>query len=132
VTVQQQPPEAAQPLPGPGQPLRTAAAGAAAIPSGAATSGSGVGASFRPGASAPASTAGGLASGSLPIASLAGVPGGATSRQMQEIAGGGGIAAGTGTTGGVRPGYTPTGARIGRNDVCWCGSGLKYKKCHGR
>ena len=21
--------------------------------------------------------------------------------------------------------------RIGRNDPCWCGSGLKYKKCHG-
>ena len=19
---------------------------------------------------------------------------------------------------------------IGRNDPCWCGSGLKYKKCH--
>ena len=30
------------------------------------------------------------------------------------------------------PGYTPTGARIGRNDPCWCGSGAKYKKCHGR
>jgi preprotein translocase subunit SecA len=22
--------------------------------------------------------------------------------------------------------------RIGRNDPCWCGSGLKYKKCHGK
>jgi uncharacterized protein YecA (UPF0149 family) len=21
-------------------------------------------------------------------------------------------------------------ARPGRNDVCWCGSGKKYKKCH--
>ncbi|MFC1850403.1 SEC-C metal-binding domain-containing protein [candidate division CSSED10-310 bacterium] len=19
---------------------------------------------------------------------------------------------------------------IGRNDICWCGSGLKYKRCH--
>jgi preprotein translocase subunit SecA len=34
--------------------------------------------------------------------------------------------------GGPRPGYTPSGARIGRNDPCWCGSGVKYKKCHGR
>ena len=34
--------------------------------------------------------------------------------------------------GGARPGFTPTGARIGRNDPCWCGSGQKYKKCHGR
>nr|MDP8943508.1 SEC-C metal-binding domain-containing protein [Actinomycetota bacterium] len=21
--------------------------------------------------------------------------------------------------------------RIGRNDPCWCGSGRKFKKCHG-
>ena len=33
---------------------------------------------------------------------------------------------------GPRPGYTPSGDRIGRNDPCWCGSGAKYKKCHGR
>ncbi len=33
---------------------------------------------------------------------------------------------------GPKPGYTPSGARIGRNDACYCGSGLKYKKCHGR
>ena len=24
------------------------------------------------------------------------------------------------------------GARIGRNDPCWCGSGQKFKHCHGR
>jgi len=24
------------------------------------------------------------------------------------------------------------GARLGRNDPCYCGSGLKYKKCHGK
>ncbi|MGH2452342.1 MAG: preprotein translocase subunit SecA [bacterium] len=24
------------------------------------------------------------------------------------------------------------GRKIGRNDPCWCGSGKKYKKCHGR
>ncbi len=24
-----------------------------------------------------------------------------------------------------------TGKKIGRNDPCWCGSGKKYKKCHG-
>jgi len=23
------------------------------------------------------------------------------------------------------------GPRLGRNDLCWCGSGKKYKKCHG-
>ena len=25
-----------------------------------------------------------------------------------------------------------TGKRIGRNDPCYCGSGKKYKKCHGK
>jgi len=24
------------------------------------------------------------------------------------------------------------GGKIGRNDPCWCGSGRKYKRCHGR
>ena len=45
----------------------------------------------------------------------------------------GGAGAGTAAGGGgaVRPGYTPAGARIGRNDQCYCGSGKKYKKCHG-
>ncbi|MCI0344377.1 MAG: SEC-C domain-containing protein [Chloroflexi bacterium] len=32
----------------------------------------------------------------------------------------------------ARPGHTPTGEKIGRNDPCWCGSGQKYKRCHGR
>jgi len=27
---------------------------------------------------------------------------------------------------------TPDGKKIGRNDPCWCGSGKKYKKCHGQ
>ncbi|WP_418888473.1 SEC-C metal-binding domain-containing protein [Mycolicibacterium neoaurum] len=22
-------------------------------------------------------------------------------------------------------------APLGRNEVCWCGSGVKYKRCHG-
>jgi preprotein translocase subunit SecA len=33
---------------------------------------------------------------------------------------------------GAKPGHTPSGQRIGRNEPCWCGSGQKYKKCHGR
>jgi preprotein translocase subunit SecA len=43
--------------------------------------------------------------------------------------GGNGSAPGDGQ---AKPGFTPAGARIGRNDPCWCGSGNKYKKCHGR
>ncbi|TAG65149.1 MAG: hypothetical protein EAZ24_16940, partial [Burkholderiales bacterium] len=23
------------------------------------------------------------------------------------------------------------GPKLGRNDPCWCGSGKKYKHCHG-
>ena len=49
-----------------------------------------------------------------------------------SAAGGGPAAGGGSAAGSPRPGYTPTGDRIGRNDACWCGSGLKYKKCHGR
>ena len=47
-------------------------------------------------------------------------------------AGAAGAAGTAGAAGGVRPGFTPSGERIGRNDACYCGSGLKYKKCHGR
>ena len=82
---------------------------------------------------------GGAATGLL--GSSAGV-GGGSSRLAPPVAGGlapdpmaqalrqrGGDGA---AAGGAKPGYTPTGARIGRNDACWCGSGQKYKKCHGR
>ncbi len=31
----------------------------------------------------------------------------------------------------VAPATSPDGKEIGRNDPCWCGSGKKYKKCHG-
>ena len=26
----------------------------------------------------------------------------------------------------------PAGVRVGRNDPCPCGSGKKYKQCHGK
>jgi preprotein translocase subunit SecA len=51
----------------------------------------------------------------------------AQARQMSGRDGANGASSGQ-----AKPGFTPTGARIGRNDPCWCGSGLKYKKCHGR
>jgi preprotein translocase subunit SecA len=31
-----------------------------------------------------------------------------------------------------RPPAAPAGARVGRNDPCPCGSGKKYKHCHGK
>jgi preprotein translocase subunit SecA len=30
------------------------------------------------------------------------------------------------------PAGVGAGAKLGRNDPCWCGSGKKYKRCHGR
>ena len=36
-----------------------------------------------------------------------------------------------GGNGGASPAPVPAG-KIGRNDPCYCGSGKKYKKCHGR
>jgi preprotein translocase subunit SecA len=57
-----------------------------------------------------------------------------TTRPMQASLGDQPITSGgpVGASGGPKPGFTPSGARIGRNDPCWCGSGAKYKKCHGR
>jgi preprotein translocase subunit SecA len=46
--------------------------------------------------------------------------------------GGSSSASGAAGGGAIRPGYSPTGVRMGRNEPCWCGSGVKYKKCHGR
>jgi len=34
--------------------------------------------------------------------------------------------------GGPAPAPVPAGVKLGRNDPCWCGSGKKFKKCHGR
>jgi preprotein translocase subunit SecA len=105
VAIQQQPqaPAGVFAMPGPGQRAR------GGIPVGA-------GAGRAVGAGASAANRSGLRAMAGP-----GVTG---------TAGTAGIAAGAGQQ--ARPGYTPTGAKIGRNDACWCGSGLKYKKCHGR
>ncbi len=65
------------------------------------------------------------------------VPSAPAARNVTASLGGAPLTDGSGgaeptAPGGPKPGYTPTGARIGRNDPCWCGSGAKYKKCHGR
>ncbi|HBY60036.1 MAG TPA: zinc chelation protein SecC [Solibacterales bacterium] len=36
-----------------------------------------------------------------------------------------------GTDPAVLPAASSNGGKIGRNDPCPCGSGKKYKKCHG-
>jgi len=55
-----------------------------------------------------------------------------TGRSRQAgIAGPAAVAGAGSPNGGGSPAPVPAG-KIGRNDPCWCGSGKKYKKCHGR
>jgi preprotein translocase subunit SecA len=97
------------------------ATGLAAVSAGAApTAAAGAGTASTRGGGSGTSAGGGLAA---PIAGGLAADPMARARQ----ASGGGAAPGE-----ARPGFTPSGARIGRNDPCWCGSGQKYKKCHGR
>jgi preprotein translocase subunit SecA len=84
-----------------------------------------------------ASLARGMASmtsgGARTLAGGASAAGAGGARVMRESLGDQPVDGGAGGAGGgTRPGYTPDGKRIGRNDPCWCGSGQKYKKCHGR
>jgi len=39
------------------------------------------------------------------------------------------MAGGNGST--PRAQQAKAGPKLGRNDPCWCGSGKKYKRCHG-
>ncbi len=112
VTVQKQPP--------PDAALTQALARGAAALTGSSGDGNGAPAPARPPVAAAAGSAV-LRGGATPAA-----------RNVTESLGDTPVASGDGASGGVRPGYTPAGARIGRNDPCWCGSGAKYKKCHGR
>ncbi|HEU4918581.1 MAG TPA: preprotein translocase subunit SecA [Candidatus Limnocylindrales bacterium] len=113
VTVTRQPSTAAQPA--------AVAAGAAAP----AIVSSGSSAATAAGMAGRAAAAGGAGLGTGIARGLAPDPM-ARAREASAAAPGGS------TDGQARPGFTPSGARIGRNDPCWCGSGLKYKKCHGR
>jgi preprotein translocase subunit SecA len=123
VSVQKQPPPDA----GLSQAL---AAGAAALQAGAGNGAGGTGAARQAATTTAAAGSAILRGGGLPAAPAA--------RNIQESLGDAPVAPGGGgngaqtPAGGARPGYTPTGARIGRNDPCWCGSGQKYKKCHGK
>ncbi len=116
VNVDRQPPQAsgAFAMPGPGQPGRGGA--------GARSLGFGQG-----GRSGTRTMSGPSVSGTAGTARP--VMGTGTGGGLAGVAAGG---AGAGAGQQARPGYTPSGAKIGRNDACWCGSGLKYKKCHGR
>jgi preprotein translocase subunit SecA len=135
VTRESAPGDGPRPMPGPGQPPRPAKPGGSGDPGDRGPGGAGDGGPTNgrtPGDGTDSSSdkpaaviAGGLAAG--PVA-----------RNIRESLGDTALTAAAGAAGaatpgsGPRPGYTPDGARIGRNDPCWCGSGAKYKKCHGR
>jgi preprotein translocase subunit SecA len=57
----------------------------------------------------------------------------AAQQQAQAAAGGGGGAAGAQAAAEIKKPETVRRAepKVGRNDPCPCGSGKKYKKCHG-
>jgi preprotein translocase subunit SecA len=116
------------------QPVPVGSAPAAASSAPAATAMAAPSASSPTPAGARAGVPG-VASGA-PAASGAGLAAGLGSSPMgratRESLGDQPLAQGAPGAGGVRPGYTPAGQRIGRNEPCWCGSGQKYKKCHGR
>jgi len=139
VTVTRQPVE-----PAGGDPAVAAslARGAASLTAGNGSNGSrtgvaaGAAAAGAPGGdlvAAGATTTTAAAGGS---AILRGGPATPAPRPMRESLGDEPVGASGGgagpSAGGPKPGFTPSGARIGRNDQCWCGSGAKYKKCHGR
>ncbi len=125
VTVRQEP--ATVPLGGPGQPAR---------PDGRVPDGSGT-ADGDDGAGSTDGTAGRPASRARRRAlARRGAMGGAATAPVRGLPadpmkGAREAPGGADGTASLRPGFTPSGARIGRNDPCWCGSGQKYKKCHG-
>ena len=122
------------------------AAGAAALAGGNGRSGAAAGARSAVGAGAGAAASPASGGPAMPAAGAPGsaivkgaLPAAPQATKTQErlgdapLAAGAGAAAGNaGSNGGPALGFTPSGARIGRNDACWCGSGAKYKKCHGR
>ncbi len=83
-----------------------------------------------PGTITPAVSSGGSAtatSGAAVTAQL--IPGlqPQTPRNVQLQKGDEAVSSGPATAAGQAPG----GEKIGRNDPCWCGSGKKFKRCHG-
>ncbi|MBI3745798.1 MAG: preprotein translocase subunit SecA, partial [Chloroflexi bacterium] len=123
VTITRQPappPGGVFPMAGPGQAARPADVGtgvAGAITAGARAAAAGA-STAAAGASATATAPGSAAATAPGSGAFGGTPG-----PRPSLPGVGAQA---------RPGYTPNGQKIGRNDPCWCGSGMKYKKCHGR
>ena len=59
--------------------------------------------------------------------------GGAGAAAAAATTSGGAVATATGNGSGDGAGRQPVkaGPKLGRNEPCWCGSGKKFKRCHG-
>ena len=128
VQINRQEPPPPQPLAGPGQPGQSDAA---------AQAGQGTPTASEPARPLAATARAGreAAAGNAILGSIArGLPAAPAVRAVREQLGDEvvGTSNGSNGSGSLRPGFAPDGRRMGRNDVCFCGSGLKYKKCHGR
>ncbi len=135
VQVQRPAPPAPTPLPGPGQPARdgqaASANGGAAAPTAdgdrSTTTSAGSASATSSGAASSVATAGAATTiGATAAGAAAALPGlgGNGPRVMREQLGDE-VRSPSGSA-------SAPGAKLGRNDPCYCGSGLKYKKCHGR
>jgi preprotein translocase subunit SecA len=85
----------------------------------------------QPARSASRPRGGPAPAGGSPAKVARGLPAGPAVHAVRESLGDQVVGSGAAASG-LRAGYSPDGRRMGRNDACWCGSGLKYKKCHGR
>jgi preprotein translocase subunit SecA len=137
VTRQPTPSDGVFAMPGPGQHVAGAVVpgvtGAAASTGGRTATGSAGTATLSPPLAAGAAAAGGAAARGIAAGKRPAGPAILRTSGGSESAASGPLAGIPGQPGAqARPGHTPTGEKIGRNDACWCGSGLKYKKCHGR
>jgi preprotein translocase subunit SecA len=84
---------------------------------------------------------GGTPAGPLPQPGANGGGNGANLRYEHETAAGAAaiaaagageaVASGLPSAGGVQTVHASPNEKLGRNDPCWCGSGKKFKKCHG-
>ena len=109
VSVERQPAPLATPLPGPGQPA-------------ADTPAEGDGTRHQDGAARPLTATAAVGA----RVATTGRQAAAASRPMRLQHGDGDA------VDGAPAARAPGQPKLGRNDPCWCGSGLKYKKCHGR
>jgi preprotein translocase subunit SecA len=66
------------------------------------------------------------AQGAEAIAQAGAAPQAAAPGASTSVGGGGGSVATA-----AKAAVGPNGEKLGRNDPCWCGSGKKFKKCHG-